>query len=161
MNFLKNFIKKPDGFTLMELVVTMILMGIIGTIVFTIMANQSMTFNRVFNQTDAIFDARKTMGILRTDIRNLDVENISKMESGDLQFNDDSGNLVKYEVSDGSLLRNGTSILDDLNENPFTFLNSDKDATGSTDSVRFFQIKLSVTRNNESVLVEEMIFARN
>lgn len=139
MNLLRAFVNRHSGFTLMELVVSIILMGIIGTIVFTIMANQSMTFNRVFNQTDAIFDARNTMRILRTDIRNLDFENIVKMESGDLQFNNDSGNLVKYEVSGGSLLRNGTSILDDLNENPFTFLNSDKDATSSTDSVRFFR----------------------
>lgn len=153
--------KKENGFTLMELVVAMIILGIIGTVATIIIFNQTRTFNRVFNQTDAMYDTRKAIGIIRKDIQNLSVENITNMESGNFQYTDNDGNTVKYEVSGNNLLKNDNNILNGLNENPFTFLNAEKNLTASSDSVRFFQVRLSVTRNEESVLVEELIYARN
>jgi len=157
----KQYVSKENGFTLVELIVSIMIFGIIGLVAFNIIYNQANTFNQVFNQTTSISDTRNVIRLLRRDIQNLSVADISTLESSNFVFTNSEGNEVAYTISDGSLTRNETPILTGVLENPFTYLNINQIETAVKDSVRFIGVTLSTSRNHETVRIEEIIYARN
>ena len=153
--------KNENGYTLFEVVVASIVFGILGVIAVGVIANQSESFNQVLNQTVALTDSRKVIQMLRRDIQNLTVSNINTMNSDEFDFTNNDGDEIVYEISGSDLIRNDDIILSGLTAGPFSYLNIDQETTGVQDSVKFIGVNLSILRNSESVVMEEIIYARN
>ncbi len=156
-----NQLKSENGFTLLELVVSIVLIAIIGTIIISVIANQTESFNRVMNRTVGLADSRKAIQMVRKDVQNLTIANITSMTGDQLGFIDNNGNNVTYIKAGSNFSRNDKSILSGLVQSPFRYLNSNQEATALGDSVKFIGIILSIVRNYEPVIMEEIIYARN
>ncbi len=156
-----NQLKSENGFTLLELVISVVLIGIIGTLIISVVANQTVSFNRVLDHTVGLADSRKAIQMVRKDVQNLTVANITKMTGDQLRFVDNNGNNVVYKKAGSKFTRNNDIILDGLNQSPFRYLNIDQQVTAEEDSVKFIGITLSIVRSTESVVMEEIIYARN
>jgi len=145
----------------MELVVGLVLTAIIGTITLTIVFNQSNAFNQMFHQTAVTVDTRKAIRMLRQDIQNMSTANLKTMQPSDLLFTNNNGQDVRYVATDGAFYRNENEILPGIQEAPFSYLNSDGNETAVQDSVVFIGVRLNINRNDETIVMEETIYARN
>ncbi|MCP4411102.1 MAG: prepilin-type N-terminal cleavage/methylation domain-containing protein, partial [Gammaproteobacteria bacterium] len=124
-----NQLKSENGFTLLELVISVVLIGIIGTIIISVVANQTVSFNRVLNHTVGLTDSRKAIQMVRKDIQNLTVANIITMTSDELGFIDNNGANVTYLKTGSNFTRNDNTILNGLDQSPFKYLNIDQQVT--------------------------------
>ncbi len=156
-----SIIKTENGFTLLEMIVSIIILGILGVIAVSIIANQTESFNQVVNQTVGLTDSRKVVRMLRSDIQNLTVANIITKNGDQFEFTDNDGTNISYQKTGSEFTRNENLILTGLDQSPFTYLNIDQQTTSTTDSIKFIGVSLSIVINNESVVMEEIIYARN
>lgn len=154
-------IQQETGFTLMELTVSSVVMGIIAVVAFTIVYNQTTTFNKMFNHTVAMGDARKAVKLMRTDFRNLSGEKIIKMTNDHFKFLDENNKPIDYQYAGNQIERNKSSILSGVKKAPFSYLNALQKKTTKKDSVKFIQVNLLVVSDKESYELQETIYARN
>ncbi len=151
-----------SGFTLMEMVVALIVSGIVAALTFKILYNQVDAFNTIFSNTLAVSDLRKVVRVLRKDIRNMDRSTLSTMESAELEFKRNDEKNIHYLYENGHLYKNDSTLIGNLTQEPFSFLDYRKDETGSADSLSFVQVTLQMlATNGDHVRVEETIYARN
>ncbi|RMH65713.1 MAG: type II secretion system protein [Calditrichaeota bacterium] len=150
------------GFTLMEMVVAITVLGIVGAIAFKILTNQVTAFNDVFSNTVAVADLRKVIRGIRRDLRNLDRSAVDEMSASELTFKKNDGTDVHYLYEAGHFMKNDSVIIGNILSEPFTYLNVEKDETNSADSLSFVQVSLVVeAANGDTVSITESIYARN
>ncbi len=156
-----SHIKQEAGYTLLEMITATVVFGVLGVIVIGVIAKQTESFNQVLNQTVGLADSRKAIQVFRRDIHNLSVVNISKMDNDYLKFVDNDGENISYQLTGSNLIRNGAVLLNGITADPFRYLDIDQEITGVKGSVKFIGIVLNVNRNNESIAMEEIVYARN
>ncbi len=152
---------REDGFTLLELTVSSVVMGIIAVIAFSIIYNQTTTFNTVFNHTVAIGDARKAVKVMRVEFRNLAHGSIQNMTRSQFSFLNDKNENISYSFLNNEVKRNGEVLISGLKMAPFGYLNIDLKNTANKDSVKFVKIILNVAAEKQSHILEENIYVRN
>lgn len=156
-----GYLKRQHGFTLIEIIVTAAILGIIGAVAVGIIGNQSRAFVTVFNRSVLTSDVQKAINIVRNDIRNLSRDGVTVMEPGNLSFTDDEGNEVEYLYEAYTLKRNDNVIATNLQAPPFTYLDEAKAVTVLPESLSFVKVTLIAARENDTVKIEEEIYVRN
>ncbi len=150
------------GFTLIELVVTFIILGIISTIAIGILDTNTKTYSEVFYRSYLLTEGRNALRVIRNDIQNMNRETLSILEAGHMKFDDVDGNSIEYELSSASLLRNSQPLLNHLsNPDVFVYLDKNQDTTNVAQNVRFIRVNLKLTRNNFEIEMGEKIYVRN
>jgi len=157
--------KNQKGFTLLELVVALSIMGIVAGVVIGVVAINARTANLVSSRTLARYDIRDAFQALRDDIQQISPGNIiydgGNLNSHRLEFNDMDGNNILYLYSSGSVTRNGTAILSNVQQNPFSYLDQNLNITNVRENVLYIDVDLQVTYGNETVTLGDRFYVRN
>jgi len=158
-----NKSSRENGFTLTEVILSVVLVGIVTSLALGILHTQARTYSQIYNRSLMTFEARNALRLLRSEIRSMNPNNISTLSAGTLEFTDVQNNTVlyNYKEQDKELIRNNQVILKNLTAAPFQYLDKDQNVTEQKSEVRFVKINLQLAAGNESAQMEELIYVRN
>ncbi len=162
-----NLLTNERGFSLIEMIVVLIIIGTISAIAYGVILVNAKTFGVVSDEIANRWDLRKAMNILRKDFTILDSQNIVSLASGSkLFFKDIDGNKIRY-IYDGNKLRrqknSGTweVLLKNVKAAPFIYLDEDMNATANKDKLAYIKIRLTVNNSGKQRTAEDLFFVRN
>lgn len=178
----QNFFKKlstdycllttaDKGFTLIELVITMVLIGIIAYIVATALSTGITAYFTTDFRKEALDQARIAMERITREIRNVrSSADITTADATTFTFTDVSGTPISFALSGGNIDR--TSVTTNTlatgisSASIFTYLLS----TGATTQspipaeiplIKRIKIDITATKNTESVTLQSEVWPRN
>ena len=155
---------RARGYTLLELVVAIVVMGVLGGyLVYAVLGSAQAYVDlrgRAANAADA-HHALELMGREIQEIRSAAPADIPVMASTDLSFTDVSGASVEYAFSGTTLTRNGQVLLDRLEA--FSFAYSKADGTGASAAADLWTVEVSMTllRSDRRLALRTRLFPRN
>ncbi len=152
---------RENGFTLIEVIISVVLVGIVTSLALGILHTQAQTYSQIYNRSMLTFEARNALRLMRSEIRSMNPESITALDANQLEFTDVENNAVSYKFQNGELTRNNQVILKNLTKAPFTFLDKDQNVTDQKSDIRFVRIKLFLAAGNETAQMEELIYVRN
>jgi prepilin-type N-terminal cleavage/methylation domain-containing protein len=154
--------KKKFGFTLIELVVVMVLIGIIAIVVSKILFQGFNAYLTTQNVTDADWQGRLALERMRLDIMGIrSPSDISTASANQLVFTDSNGNSITYTLSGSTLTRSGDILADGINSLQLTYLDKNGSVTATTSAIRYITIQLNVTKSNTNFNVSTSVYPRN
>ncbi len=174
--------KNQIGFTVMELIVAIVIMGVLAGVGFGVIVLNVRTFNAINQNTVQRWDVRNAMQLLEHDIQMLHPDNLLGGGFGNgqghaygalrnrgkkLYFTDIDGNTVRYRMDNSGNLerRIGSSgwtlILAHLTESPFQYLDIDENLTPNKDDILYIDVVLSQTVTGKNVTISERFYVRN
>lgn len=110
--------KNKEGFTLIELILVLALMGIVLSILFLPIISSFKNFNSQNEKANIISDSRSLMDYLTREIRKADPETV-KIDDGSLKI-DKKGSLMiglkSYELESGILSKDGVKVREGIND---------------------------------------------
>ena len=152
----------PAGFTLIELVLVIVLIGImvglsapfISTMIDAWMCNRT--------ERDLVFNARLALNRLVREMRM--ANNITGFNSSFINFTDVFNNSISFYQSGSCLYRNNNELsskLDSLNGLDFTYLDINATPTSNVTNIRMVRLKLNLTEEDSSIALESLVKFRN
>lgn len=159
-NTFKN-LKRQGGFTLIEVIVTLVITGIIAVVAVDIIYLQARTYNQVFDRSLLINEARKAVVALRDDVQGIDPSKITSMEADRLTFQNFNGETIDYYFHAGQLDRNNKKLAEYVQTGPFQYLDKDENVTASAADLAFVRVQLNFTYGSNSTQFEELLYVRN
>lgn len=157
--------RRQTGFTLIELVITIVLVGIIASIGSLLIMQGTKEY--IAQDVRAGLATQGRLGIERMarevrTIRSRTLADIPVWGAGTLQFTDLTGTSVTYTVGAGTLTRNGTALASDVSALAMSYFQSDgvTAATAAT-NIWIIQITLTVTRSGESQTLRLRVHPRS
>src|SRR5437868_1186657 len=113
---------KQQGFSLIELVMVIILLGIIAVVISKMYATTLTAAQTEQNVTDALSQGRIGIERMARDMRVVrSAGDISVMTSGEFSFTDMGGNSIDYKLTGSSLMRNSQALADGVNTLTFSY----------------------------------------
>lgn len=153
------------GFTLIELVITIVLVGVIGGIGSVLIMQGTKEY--IAQDVRAGLTDQSRLGIERMaheirGIRSRTAADIPTWTAGTLQFTDVGGTSITYTVAAGTLTRNGTALASDVSALTFSYLQNDG-VTAATlpTNIWIIRISLTVTRSGESQTLRIRVHPRS
>jgi hypothetical protein len=156
-----KYFSDRNGYSLHELNIVIMILGIIGVVAIAIIGGQTRHFIQIFNRSSSISEGRKAINFLRTDIHNLQTDDITIMLPSQLEFTSINGNTIEYLYQNNRLFRNSNVLAVDLYSAQFSYLDIDQKITTNPTNICYIKIHLSFLKGNETVELEELIHARN
>jgi len=161
-----SIITGQSGFTLLELIVSITVMGIVAGVVIGVVALHARTVNIVSSRTLARYDVRQTLRILRDDVQQISPENLiyngGDLTADQLEFTDLNANHIIYTRSNGGVFaRNGTTLLNNVQQDPFTYRDINLNATNLREDVRYIDVSFDVLYGSQNVTIEDRFYVRN
>lgn len=145
----------------MEVVLVVVIMTILSVVVVDIIYLQAVNFNQVFNRSILLMEWRKTIAQMRSDVQEIDTDNINTMNNNRLTFNDFGGQTIDYEYASNILNRNGVKVAEWVQSAPFQYLDDDQNVTTDSDSLNFIRVTLDFDRNGKTIQLSELLYIRN
>ncbi|OGT60117.1 MAG: hypothetical protein A3E85_03425 [Gammaproteobacteria bacterium RIFCSPHIGHO2_12_FULL_45_12] len=137
------------GFTLIELIMTILILAIISTVIskFLIQVYQSFIVSQNIAETD--WSGLITLDRLTNDIHNIrSADSITTISSQQLSATSMDGSTVQYQVSGSTLLRNGIVLASGLQNFSLTYKDEDNNVTTTPALIRYIAISATFTQNN-------------
>lgn len=155
--------KWQRGFTLIEIIVVISIMGVVANVVAMMLYQAIRATSAQFTFSDTQTEARYSLSRLTKEInriRNHDDTLLDISNPNQLSFTDTDGKIITYFVSNNQLMRREQSIAgetvtarslaDSVTTLTFTYFDEDGEITTTTENVRL--IKPSVTFNKTNKL---------
>ncbi len=143
--------RKQSGFSLIELVITIVLFGIISVVVGRITIAGLNTFLVAQRVSDTDWQGLLVLEMLTNDIHNIrSAGSISTISSSALTFVDVSGTTIAYSLSAGNLQRNGITVANGVTGLTLGYLDSDGVVTATAGNVRYITISVTLMQGNLS-----------
>lgn len=164
--------KKNKGFTLIEVIIVIIVIGIVSVIIGSMLLGVVKAWTFKFNRNDILWDGRLALDRMTREIRAIkNSTSVTTATSSQFRFTDTGNKDITYSLSSTNLNRteNGTANL--LAENvsglTFTYYNS-SDAvipspavSPSATDIRRVRINLMLTKNGQNVYLQSDASAKN
>lgn len=162
--------QKSDGFTLVEIVITIVLIGILSGVAAMIILQGVKAYSDEQSRSDVHYQARlaveriaREARLIRScaDINGRPVNNPSSA----LSFTDISGNAVTFSIAGGNLSRGGDILAMGVNAQPFSFLDRNgalvTDCGAAPNDIWFIEIDVTSTQGGESLQMRTRVHPRN
>ena len=161
-----KILKEETGFTIMELTVSIIIMGVLASVTMGIIYFNAHSMNVVSNNTLARIELRSAMNRLRRDIQKMDSGSIVQADASHLYFIDIDGNLLRYRYNNGQLDRSDdgttwTALLNNLTATPFVYRDTDLAVTVVLSEIRFVDVALNFHYEGENYIAGNRLYVRN
>lgn len=153
---------KQRGFTLIELIVVIALIGMIMVGITSIYTQMLYSMLQGQNAIDALWQGRLGMERMIKEIRiTRSAADISTFTSGEYNFTDINGNNIDYKLSGNNLVRNNTILADGISALSFSYYDKNGDSTSTAASIAYIKITLNVTRKNANYALTSGVYLRD
>ncbi len=113
------------GFTLLELVITVVLVGILAVFISNLLVYEVDIFRYVTIRSGSLQDSRFVMQKMARELRQIiHYDSILIASEDSIRFYDSSNNMIFYKYSNNELLQNGNLLLNNLNDLQFTYFDN-------------------------------------
>lgn len=150
------------GFTLIEFLSVIVLLGIIGTVVTMIYTN---SLSAITTQQAVITATTEGQLAIQRMFREIastrSPTDISTASSSTYAFTDTSGNSITYTLSGSTLTRNGITIANSVNSLTFTYQNKNGSSAGSTSAIRYVTFSINISNQSANYSVTSAVTLRN
>lgn len=117
-----SFFLKLEGASLVEMMVTIVLIGIIAAVTTRMLLSGAGAFNSVSSRNDTLHSNRISLEMLMKDLRAIKSSNdITTATSSQLVFNNINDEQINYHFTNGILYKNSNMIMKGLSSFQFTF----------------------------------------
>lgn len=167
----KTNLHKQEGYTLLELAVTLTIFGVVALITYGIIGMNARTFEQVTTNTVGRWDIRKTMGIIKQQVQGIDPTTLhpSSFAGGGrrLRYVNEAGQTVNIRRTGGGNLqfRRGsgpwTTMIRNIQQNPFTYRDINLATTTVAANVVYIDINLVQVVNGRTIQLQERMYVRN
>lgn len=170
-------IDQRNGFTLVEMLVSMLLFGLISLVIVQFILGSAKFYESIINGEEIRNNLYLASRRFSTDVASLrDYQHIESANSMLFRFIDSNLNTIQYRYSDGNLYREKNSegefpIAQYLtNDTQFMYFNSnedildpDVDFIGDSNFTNFWTIRLQIVaeKGTRSMKIQSMIFPQN
>lgn len=150
-----------NGFTLIELIMVIMIMGIVSAIIGGILLNSYQTFQTAKNIGETDWQGFIALQRMTDEIRSIRSANdISTASTSQLSFTDINGSAVTYQLSGNNLLRNSQTLASGIQSLSFGYLNSAGGTAATTALVRYITISITAVNGNLAQSYATMSAAR-
>ena len=176
--------KNESGFTLIELVAVIIILGLIMGIAYGVILLNARTFKFLSDNIVSRWDVRKTMDVIRKDVQELNAKNIigptlTPHNGSKLYFKTLDGQKIMYHYNNKMLLRKvvgaghhigwgvGTLggwdiLLKNVLKPPFQFLDRDMNLTNDVNKLSYIKVRFVVDSGGKMpIIMENLFYLRN
>jgi prepilin-type N-terminal cleavage/methylation domain-containing protein len=158
-------INNRKGFTIIELIIVIIIMGIVAGLTLPFIMNAVDSWFVFEANIDDLFSARLALSRMTREMRQLKSPgSITTFTSTQFSFTDINDNSISFQQSGASLLRNSDELTDNLQDPgglTFTYLDSDGNITSVKTDIRMAKIKIVLETGNGPLTVESLARFRN
>jgi len=162
---------EENGFTLLELVITIVIFGIISLFSLGVIAVNARTIVSVRGATTDNWDVRKAMQMLREDVQEIRPQNLFYNNNGNLparrlKFTALDGTVITYRKQGDLFQRRAGSqpwveLLNTMTTNPFSYLDINSNSTNNRNDVVFIQVSIQAAGNVRTITLEDKFYVRN
>jgi len=139
------------GFTLIELVMTIVLMGIIMVVIGRVLIEGYEQFTTANNFQEVDSKALLVLERIVNDIHTLrSVNDLTTIGASQITFINSSGATIQYQLSGSSLLRNSQTLATGVQSINFIYDDANGNVTATPSAVRFIEITLTVSQGSFS-----------
>ncbi|HGY55826.1 MAG TPA: type II secretion system protein [Caldithrix abyssi] len=163
---------RQKGFTILELVVVIAILGIFALISLSMVQMTSTTFQQVQANTIASWDVRTALRLLREDVKQIkpsyiDASATFGASGNKLVFTTVNAQQISWRKTTGGQLQrrvnsgNWLPVLTNLQSSPFIFLDKNLNVTAQTNNLVYIDVLLNVTQNGQQITVQDRFYVRN
>lgn len=141
------------GFTLIELILVMVIVGIVAAASSTFLLQAYKTSNLAPDLVEADNAARIAVITMRRELQNIrsnTSSDISNAQANTITFTDTSNNTITYSLSGSTITRNGFTFLEQVSALMFTYLDAQGAATNTVSNIRYVQFSFTTTITAQS-----------
>lgn len=152
------------GFTLIELVITMTIIGIIAYVAAQAITAGTRTYFSTDYRKEALDQARVAMERMTREVRTLrDSSSVITSSSTRFNFTDSGGNNIDFNYANPNITRNGNTLATGISAMTFAYVRNDGtvDAVFSPANTRMIRITITATVSGENLQLESGAFLRN
>jgi prepilin-type N-terminal cleavage/methylation domain-containing protein len=155
--------RSKNGFTLIEIIMAMVLIGIISAVVATVIAGGMNSWIFMKGQKDLMADASSTMRRMVREIKMIRSPSIEVFASAECRFIDINNNSIDYVRTGNNLVRNGSVLLGNLAANGLQFSYYDNGGAAATlaRAIKVVNISLIVQQGSNRVRLQSAAGIRN
>lgn len=153
--------RSQHGFSLIELVMTIVIMGIISVVVGEILVQGYKTFITTQDISEVDWQGLLALESLTNDIHNIrSAADITTISSSTFSFTDMTGTTITYALSGSTLQRNSLTVASGVSALTFSYLDKDGAVTASATAVRYVSISVTAVQNNMSLAFTTLVGTR-
>ncbi len=160
-------VKGKEGFTLIEIVIVIVLIGVLATILIQPFHQGVQSFLAVEARGDLTAEARAATTRMVREIRNIqkkadNTPNISAANASSITFVDVDNNTITFSLSGSTIQRNSNLLADQVSSLQFRYFNGNNGVMDPPvlNDVRRILIVLTLTEGGQTVSVTEQAFLR-
>lgn len=154
-------INRAKGFTLIELIMVIVIMGVISVVIGRILFSSLQTFITSQNISDDDWQGLLSLNKFTNDVHNIRSANdILTVSASTFSFVDVTGNTVTYQLSGSSLLRGGITLASGVSSIAFSYYDKNYTVTATPTNVRYISFSTTQTQNNLSLSFSTMAGTR-
>jgi len=138
---------KQQGFTLIEAIIVIVILGVIGTIATTMLGQGLSAYLTAQNVTDADWQGQIALERMERDLRAVrSLNDISTATSSQFIFTDINGNSITYQLTGTSLMRNSQILADGIQSLSFSYTDKNGSTTATPANIRYVTVTINVTQ---------------
>ncbi len=174
---MKYIIKKIRGFSLIEFVIVITIMGFVAVISSALIFHTFRTYYAITVMSDLDSQARVVFNRMTKDFREIQTNQsgfsfVQDSEATDqITFNDADANSITYAISGGNLVRNSQILATNVSDLKFTFYDQAGGTTTTPLLVRYIKFMFTISKSQStqsgepsearSITITSAVFPRN
>ena len=154
--------KNKKGFSLIEMVIVITIVGILATITAILVQEASKVYSLITIREGLVSDGEFAMERMIKEIRQVeDAMSLYVIEPQRIRFEDAHHRVVEFYLLGESLMRNKNELLSGVRSLNFTYLDQHGNITRVPGAVKRIKIDMRVERGDEEVRVRCQVYPRN
>lgn len=158
--------KSEKGFTLIELVVVIVLIGIISLFIANFIGYEVDSYSYVVTRQENLQNSRRAIQMLSRDIRQIkSPDNIYKATSDSIRFEDVNDAMISYRYSNFQITRNNDLLLSGVVSCQFRYFDNNGSLMGFPISdftaIRSIEVSIATIVKDQTITSEIRVTPRN
>lgn len=153
--------REQAGFTLIELVFTMVLISIISIVIGKVFFQGYQTLLTSSNISESDWQGFIGLERMVNDIHTIrSSAGITTINASQLAFTDVNGNSITFQLSGSNLLRNSQILASNVQSLAFGYLDANGNTTATASSVRYISIAMTMTKGDMTLSMSTLAGTR-
>jgi len=155
-------LKKEQGFTMIELIMVIVLLGILAVPAAQILSTAFKSYLTAQAITEANWQGQIAMERMARDIADVaSSSSVSTMTSNQFQFIDMSGNSLNYTLSGTNLMSNAQILASGVSSLTFNYYDQNGNTVTTNTNLHVVSISLTITENQSNYNLTTSVYLRD